>query len=237
MSFSVRRSLFLLSATFLIGLGGLACGGSDEAANDIVTDDSEGPIPSSEDAQNAINESLQAFNEYCIAPRAQGRDNEYPLTLFNPDPNASSFKYRQLQALVQAGLLEKTVQENEQRGLPIHRFALTKEGKQAQYEIARARDYTSMFCYATPQVVRIDSIKSVYTSDPDPLANVWFAYTYQNQEQWAESNAIQRVFRGLRSRPSPTDTLYTDQLLIRADSAWVDRRLTGYERPPSRPSP
>jgi hypothetical protein len=236
MSFSVRHSLFLLVTALLLGLGGLACGGSGETT-DIVTDDSEGPIPSPQDAQDALNEALQAFNEYCVAPRAQGRENEYPLALFNPDSNASSFRYRQLRALAQVGLLERYVEQDDQQGLPIHRFALTKKGRQARYDIAQARAYVSRFCYATPEVTRIDSIKSVYTSDPDPLANVWFSYTYQDLQPWAESREVQRVFRGLRSRPSRTDTIRTEQLLIRVDSAWVDRRLTGYERPPSRPSP
>jgi hypothetical protein len=236
MSLSARRTVLLLVATLVVGIGGLACGGSDEATDDIVTDDSKGPIPTPKEARQALNEALQAFNRHCIAPRAQGAENSYPLTLFNPNPSAPSYKYRQLQALAQAGLLTKEVARDE-RDLPVHRFALTEAGRSSQYDIAQARRYKPMFCYATPHVARLDSIKSVYTSDPKPLANVWFVYTYRNLGRWAESASIQRTFSGMPPLPSSSDTLRTEQLLIRADSAWVDRRLTGYDRPPDRPSP
>jgi len=236
MSFPARRSLLVLLATVLVGGGGLACGGSGETGMDIVTDDSEGPIPAPEDARTALNRAMQAFNRHCMFPRVQSESGSYPLTLFNPDPEAPSFKYRQVQALAEEGLLKKTVTKGE-RGLPIHRFALTEKGRAAQYDIARGRDYTPMFCYAIPHVARIDSIKSVYTSDPSPMARVWFAYTFRDLGRWATANDIQQSFPGSFSLPSPSDTLRTNQLLIRVDSAWVDRRLAGYDRPPSRPTP
>jgi len=229
------RLTVLLIAAIITGTGLLACGGSAETS-DVVTNDEEGPIPSAAQAQQALNEALQAFNDYCLAPNAQGPGATYPLALFNPNPNAPSFKYRQLWALTQAGLLDTTITRG-QRGLPVHRFRLTSDGRSVQYEIAQGRGYRPMLCYAVPKVTRIDSIKSVYTSGPNPLANVWFAFSYQNLGDWIESASVRRSFSGLPRRPSATDTLYTDQLLIEVDSAWVDRRLTGYDRPPDQPRP
>jgi hypothetical protein len=235
MDHPVLRSAVLLIAAIVVGAGLLACGGSAETS-DIDTDDSEGTVPNASQARQALNEALQAFNDYCLAPNAQGPGATYPLALFNPNPNAPSFKYRQLWALKQAGLLDTSVTRG-QRGLPVHRFRLTGAGRSAQYDIAQGRGYRPMFCYAVPEVVRIDSIKSVYTSGPNPLANVWFAFSYQNIGDWIDLASVRRSFTGLPPTPSSTDTLHTDQLLIEVDSAWVDRRLTGYERPPDQPSP
>ena len=139
-------------------------------------------------------------------------------------------------ALTRAGLLEEKITRDE-RGLPVHRFTIAKEGRTSHYDIAQGRRYEKRFCYAVPHVAKLDSIKAVYTSDPNPLANVWFTYAYRDLGRWAESRTIRRVFSGMPPLPSRTDTTRTEQLLIRVDSAWVDRRLTGYERPPSRPSP
>lgn len=232
MSLFVPRPALHLAAAILLGIGLLGCGGSEEF-EDVVTDEEEGPIPTPPQAERAVNEALQAFNEHCLAPQAQGRDAEYPLPLFNP--SASSFTYRQLRALSTVGLLDTTITQGK-RGLPVYRFALTETGRAAQYDIAQGRRYRPMFCYTTPQVVEVDSIKSVYTSGPNPLANVWFAYRYRPLAGWIDSTAVRRSFSGLPTAPSPTDTLRTNQLLMRADSAWVDRRLVGYERPPERPS-
>lgn len=227
------RAAVLLFSAALAGFGLLACGGSEES-RDVLTNDEEGPIPSPPEAQRALNEALKAFNDHCLAPRAQERDAPYPLALFNPD--ASSFSYRQLRALTDAGLLDTTITRSN-RGLPIYRFALTKAGRTAQYDIAEGRGYRPMFCYTVPQVVQLDSIKSVYTSGPNPLANVWFTYKHQPPADWVNASVIQRSFSGIPPTPSPTDTAHTDQLLMRVDSAWVDRRLTGYDRPPDAPSP
>lgn len=232
MSVPVTRAA-ILTVTVLVGLGFLACGGS-EKYSDVVTNDEEGPIPTPLQTRRALDQALKAFNEHCLAPRAQGPDADYPLPLFNP--NASSFQYRQLRALSQAGLLDTMITRGK-RGLPVHRFSLTKTGRTAQYDIARGRSYKSMFCYAVPRVVTVDSIKSVYTSGPNPLASVWFAYTYPELADWIESRPVRHSFSGLPPKPSPSDTVYTDQLLMRVDSAWVDRRLAGYDRAPQRPSP
>lgn len=233
MTLHTPRAAHCLIATVLVGLGLLACGGSEES-RDVVTDDEEGPIPTVSQAQQALNEALKAFNEHCVVPRAQGRDATYPLPLFNP--SATTFQYRQLRSLTEAGLLDTTITPGK-RGLPVHRFALTKTGRAAQYDIAEGRGYRKMFCYTVPQIIRVDSIKSVYTSGPNPLANVWFAYSYRGAADWIESRSVQRSFSGRPPRPEPNDTIRADELLMRIDSAWVDRRLTGYDRPPDRPSP
>lgn len=230
---NVFRVALLLTATLLVGLGLLACSGSEEV-NEIVKDDEEGPIPKAQQAEQALNEALTAFNDYCLFPRAQASSASYPIPLFNP--NESTLRYRQLRVLTEAGLLDTTITEGKQ-GLPIHRFALTETGRASQYDIAEARSYRPKFCYAIPEIARIDSIKAVYTSGPNPLAQIWFTYSYQDVADWIESRRVQRSFSGLPPRPSSSDTLHADELLMRVDSAWVDRRLTGYDRPPDRPSP
>lgn len=230
---NVSRVALFLTATLLVGLGLLACSGSEEV-NKIVKDDEEGPIPTAQQAERALKEALTAFNGYCLFPRAQASSASYPLRRFNP--NKSTLRYRQLRALTEAGLLDTTITKGK-RGLPVHRFALTETGRASQYDIAEGRSYRSKFCYAIPEITRIDSIKAVYTSGPNPLAQIWFTHGYQDVADWIESRRVQRSFSGLPPRPSSSDTLHTNKLLMQVDSAWVDRRLTGYDRPPDRPSP
>lgn len=237
MSGPASRPALLLLALALVAAGLLACGGGAETTHsDVATDTTQGPIPSVPGTRQALNTALRTFNPHCLAPAAQRRSGAYPIRLFNPSLDAPSFKYRELQALVQAGLLDTTVAEGA-RGLPVHEFRLTSAGRDAQYEIAQTRTYTPMFCYAVPRVVRLDSIKAVYNSGPNALANVWFSYSYQNLGEWRRSRLIRRSFSGLPPLPAPSDTLRTRQLLVRVDSAWIDRRLTGYGRPPDRSTP
>jgi len=221
----------VLVVTFLGG-GLLACSGGDEA---VVVRDEDGPVPAPADARPALNEALQAFNDYCLVPAAQGRDTTYPITLLNPGSGTSSYRYRQLSALRETGLLDTTVARSND-GLPIHRFALTQTGRESQYDIAGSQGYQRMFCYAIPRVTRLDSIKAVYNAGPNPLARVWFSYGYTDQAAWVESPAIRRSFSGLNPLPSPQARQSARKLLVRVDSAWVDRRLTGYDRPPDRPN-
>jgi hypothetical protein len=234
MSGSPSRAALLLVATLLTGLVLVACSGNTETTtSDVTTDTTKGPIPRTAGARQALNEALQTFNDYCLAPTAQGAEGEYPLEVFNPSPNAPSFKYRELRALAQVGLLDTSVVRGA-RGLPVHRFGLTDAGRSAQYDIAQGRSYKAMFCFGVPQVVRLDSIKAIYTSGPNPLARVWFAYSYQDIGEWRNAPAVRRAFSALPPLPSSSETLYTKQLLVRVDSAWIDRRLTGFARPPDR---
>jgi hypothetical protein len=92
-----------------------------------------------------------------------------------------------------------------------------------------------MFCYAVPEIARIDSIAARYNSGPNALAQVWFAYRYANRGKWVQSPAVQRAYSGLQSLPDRSPRT-SEILLVRVDSAWVDRRLTGYARPPENPN-
>ena len=227
-----RASLLALAAVVLGGL--LACSGGEEAS--VVIRDEEGPTPPPTEARRALNEALQAFNRYCLAPAAQGSGTTYPIALVQSGSGEASYRFRQLSALRQAGLLDTTM-ERSNGGLRVHRFGLTESGHQSQYEIARGQGYRRMFCYAVPRVTRLDSIKAVYNAGPNPLARVWFRYGYGDFGTWVESPAVQRAFSGLDPLPARQAGQTTQKLLIRVDSAWVDRRLTGYERPPERPRP
>ena len=219
--------------TFLV-LAVVACSGSEEST--VVTDDEEGPIPSATEARKALNEALQAFNRYCLTPSAQGGESSYPISLVSPGSSQPSFRYRQLWALTQAGLLDTTMATTN-GGLSLHRFHLSASGRQSQYEIAQGQGYTKMFCYAVPRVTELDSIKARYNAGPNALAQVWFKYSYEDLGRWVESPPIQRTFSGLSPIPSARSQSSAEKLLVRVDSAWVDRRLTGYERPPARPRP
>ena len=215
-----------------LGAGLFACSGGEEA---VVVREDEGPAPAPADARVALNEALQAFNDYCLVPAAQGSDTTYPIALVNPGSSTSSYRYRQLLALREAGLLDTTVARSS-GGLPVHRFGLTETGRESQYDIAGSQSYQRMFCYAIPRVTRLDSIKAVYNAGPNPLAQVWFSYGYTDQASWVESPALQHSFSGLDPLPSPQSRRSARKLLVRVDSAWVDRRLTGYDRPPERPN-
>jgi hypothetical protein len=232
MSVPARASLLALAVVVLGGV--LACSGGEEAS--VVVNDEEGPAPSPTEARTALNEALQAFNRYCLAPAAQGSGTSYPIALVRSGTGESSYRYRQLSALRRAGLLDTTVARST-GGLLVDRFGLTPSGRQSQYEIAQGQGYRRMFCYAVPRVTRLDSIKAIYNAGPNPLARVWFTYGYGDQGTWVESAAVQRAFSGLDPLPDRQARRSTNKLLIRVDSAWVDRRLTGYERPPERPSP
>lgn len=235
MSGPLSRAALLSCATLFTGLILVACGSNTETtSSDVVTDTTQGPVPSPADTRQALNEALQTFNNYCLAPAAQDAEGEYPVELFNPSPTAPSFKYRELRALAQVGLLDTSVVRGA-RGLPVHRFGLTDAGRSAQYDIAQGRSYKAMFCFGVPRVVRVDSIKAVYNSGPNPLARAWFAYSYQDVGDWRNAPAVRRAFSALPPLPSSNETLYTRQLLVRVDSAWIDRRLTGFARPPERP--
>lgn len=219
----------------VVVLGGvLACSGGEEAS--VVIRDEEGPAPAPPEARRALNEALQAFNRYCLAPAAQGSGTTYPIALVQSGSGEASYRFRQLSALRQAGLLDTTV-ERSNGGLLVHRFGLTPSGRQSQYEIAQGQGYRRMFCYAVPRVARLDSVKAVFNAGPNPLARVWFTYSYGDLGAWAESADVKRAFSGLDPLPARQARRSTNKLLVRVDSAWVDRRLTGYERPPKRPSP
>ena len=232
MSLPARAPLLVIAAVVLGGV--LACSGGEEAS--VTIRDEEGPVPSPVETRTALNEALQAFNQYCLAPTAQGSGTTYPIALVRSGSGESSYRYRQLAALRQAGLLDTTVTRSD-GGLLVHRFGLTESGRQSQYEIAEGQGYRRMFCYAVPRVTRLDSIKAVYNAGPNPLARIWYTYGYENRGDWVESAAVQRTFSGVDPLPAPQTRPSTDALLVRVDSAWVDRRLTGYERPPERPSP
>lgn len=207
----------------------LACSGSEQS---IVIDDEDGPVPTPVEAERALNEALQSFNEYCIT----ATESSYPVTIVNRNRGESSYQFRKLSALTEAGLLDSTLVQTD-GNLPVHRFSLTQKGRETQFDIAQGRGYKSRFCYAVPAVARLDSIKSVYNSGPNPLARIWFTYEYKDRKRWSESPAIQRTFSSLPSVPSSQEKQAAKELLTRIDTTWVDRRLTGFERRPDRSQP
>lgn len=231
----VRHSAVLLVTTFVLGISLLACGGSDEAtAPEVVIEDKKGPVPTPEKTEPALNEALQAFNKYCVSPRAES-EAEFPVKLINPNSRSPTHQYQQLWVLKQIGLLDTTATEST-GGLPVHEFSITEKGERTRYDIAQSRGYQRMFCYGVPRVSRIDSIKSVYNAGPNELAKVWFKYRIEDRRSWGESAAVRNTFPGVSSLPASGTQRSAEELLVQVDSAWVDRRLTGYSRPPEGPA-
>lgn len=235
MSASVHRPPVLLLTTLFLGIGLLACGGSDEATTpDAVIKEEEGPAPTAEKAKTALTEAVQAHNRYCVHPRAE-QNAAFPITLVNPSSRSPTHQYQQLWVLQQVGLLDTTASKST-GGLPVHRFSMTRKGERTRYDIARSRGYQRMFCYGVPTVARIDSIKSIYNAGPNNLAKVWFAYRVENRRSWGDTSAVRNVFSNVPSLPRPNTAFTSEELLVQVDSAWVDRRLTGYSRPPEGPA-
>lgn len=230
----VRQSAILF-ATLVLCLGILACGGSDKAASpSIVIEEEKGPAPTPEESRTALDEALRAFNRYCVSPLAEQEAN-FPIKLINPKTRAQTHQYQQLWVLKQIGLLDTTATEST-GGLPVHEFSITRKGERTRYDIAQSRGYQRMFCYGVPKVSRIDSIKAIFNSGPNELAKVWFAYGVENRRSWGKSAAVRNTFPGVSTLPPTGTERRTEQLLVQVDSAWVDRRLTGYSRPPKGPA-
>lgn len=234
MNASVHRLPVLLITSFLVGVGLLACSGSEETKRtNIVIEEKQGPAPSADAAETALNESLRAYNPYCVSPRAES-SAEFPVTLINPSSRAPTHQYQQLWVLHQNGLLDTTLASST-GGLPVHKFSITPKGERTRYDIAQSSEYRRMFCYGVPMVTQIDSIKSVYNTGPNELAKVWYRYTVEKRRSWGQSRGVRNTFPGVTPLPAPGTQRAAEDLLVQVDSAWVERRLTGYDRPPKGP--
>lgn len=231
----------VLYTTLVLGLGLLACSGSgnttttdtDTDTNTIINNE-EGPAPSIEEAQKALNEALRAYNPYCLGPRAEN-SADFPITLINPSARSPTHQYQQLWVLKEIGLLDTTATEST-GGLPVHEFSITRQGERTRYDIAQSGGYRRMFCYGVPSVTRIDSIKALYNAGPNDLAKVWFTSRVEKRRSWSDSVAVRNTFPGVTPLPPPKAQHSWEELLVQVDSAWVDRRLTGYGRPPNGPA-
>lgn len=222
---SVRQLFFLVAGTLVVGLGLLSCG-ETKPTSDVPISNEYGAAPTPSEARSALNAAFEAFNDYCLSPGQQGARISFPFSLVNPETQNRTFQYRQLEALLQVGLLD-TSHVEARRGLPLVRFALTQKGKEAQYNIVKGRGRQTAFCYAVPQVTALDSIKSIFNSGPNPLAKVWFSYQYQNRGEWINADSIQKVFANIRSLPQPNQNESAEKLLVRVGTTWTDRRLAG----------
>lgn len=230
-----RPFYILLGGALLTSLSLLSCG-ETKPATDVLISNEMGPTPTPEEARAALNEALEAFNDHCILPGEQGAQITFPFSLLNPSTRNRTFQYTQLQALVGVGLLD-TTRVRVRGGLPVVRYTLTPKGKKARHDIVYGRSRRTAFCYAVPQVVRLDSIKSRFSSSPNPLAEVWFSYHYQHRGQWVKTDSIQETFATIRSLPERNSPQSAKKVLIRVnDTTWVDQRLPGTAAPRRRPS-
>lgn len=215
----------LFTGALLASLSLLACG-ETKPTSDVVISNEMGPTPTPDEARAALNDALEAFNDHCILPGEQGAHITFPFSLINPNTRNRTFQYSQLQALVTVGLLD-TTQVEARGGLPVVRYSLTPKGKNARYEVVQGRSRRTAFCYAVPQVARLDSIKSSFNSGPNSPVQVWFSYQYEHRGQWVKTDSIQKTFANLRSLPEQNTPQSGKNVLIRMDTTWVDQRLAG----------
>lgn len=222
---SARQLFFLAAGTLLVGVGLLSCG-ETKSTSTVPISNNYGAAPTPTEAQAALNAAFAAYNDYCLSPGQQGAHISFPFSLVNPGTQNRTFQYRQLEALVQVGLLD-TSHVEARRGLPLVRFSLTQKGKKAQYNVVKGQGRRTAFCYAVPKVTGLDSIKSVFNSGPNPLAKVWFSYQYQKRGEWVNADSIQKVFANIRSLPQRNQPESAEKLLVRVGTTWTDRRLVG----------
>lgn len=215
----------------LLGASVVACGGGTRSN---TVDEQRGLVPTPAEAEEAINEALQALNEYCVSPGAFRGDASFPLSVVNPNPDQPSFQNRELMVLTEAGLLDTTLVE-EDGSVPIQKFSLSPRGEKALSRIVRGRRTSPMFCYAFPRVARLDSVKAVQSRAPGRQAEVWFGFHYRETADWIDTPAVARIFSGLPSPPPPEDTMQAKERLTRFNGRWMDQRLTGNEDYLARP--
>lgn len=211
--------------TVLLAASVIACGG--DGVSQTVDEQTE-LVPTAAEAEDAINQALQALNHYCVSPGAFRGDVSFPLSVVNPNSDQPSFQNRELMVLTEAGLLDTTLVE-EDSSVPIQKFSLTPNGEKAFSRIVRGRRTSPMFCYAFPRVARLDSVKAVPSRAPGRQAEVWFGYHYRETADWIETPAVERIFSGLPSPPPPEDTMQAKERLTRFKGRWMDQRLTGNE--------
>jgi DNA-binding PadR family transcriptional regulator len=216
-----RRSAFSLAAALAIGLLLAACSGS----GGTLTDPEGRPIPSDDAARDALNESLRSFNEACLAPQAMEQNDEFPITLIEPDTTRPTVAVRQLFSLESAGLLthERTVDD---RGLVRTTFRLTERGEEARETVYQFRGWRSAICYARPRVTRIDTVIAIKDRTPRPLAEVTFAFRYGEAAPWTRQREVQRQFPETRRFTQGTRSTETDrQTLVQTDDGWRALRV------------
>ena len=216
-----RRFVSPLVAAFVIGLLLAACSGSGSTR----TDPEGRLIPSEDAARDALNESLQSFNEACLAPQAMEQNDEFPITLIEPDTTRPTVAVRQLFSLESAGLLthDRTVDD---RGLVRTTFRLTERGEEARETVYQFRGWRPAICYAQPRVTRIDTVIAIKDRTPRPLAEVTFAFRYGEATPWARRQDIQRQFPETRMFTRSTRSTETDrQTLVQTDDGWRALRV------------
>lgn len=226
----LRRSVCPLVAALVVGLLLAACSG----AGSTRTDPEGRPIPSDDAARDALNESLRSFNEACLAPQAMEQNDEFPITLIEPDTTRPTVAVRQLFSLESAGLLmhERTV---DNRGLVRTTFRLTERGEKARETVYQFRGWRSAICYAQPRVTRIDTVIAIKDRTPRPLAEVTFAFRYGEAAPWARGQELQRQFPETRMFTQGSRSTETDrQTLVQTDDGWralrVIRRKQGQQQ-------
>jgi len=223
------RSLSFFSLVFLITLW-TACSGAD-----TVTDDAGRQMPSENAAEDAIEESLSSFNKACISPQALSQGETFPVTLIEPDTTRPTVAVRQFLTLQEAGLVTSN-RVIEDRGLVKNTFTLTKDGQKSESTVYQFRGWRSALCYATPEVVRIDTVYALRQRGPRPLAEVRFAYSLVDVTEWTRLDAIQESFPDIQDVLDQAGQTQSDQqTLVLTDTGWralrVIRRTGGEEAP------
>lgn len=221
---SVRRSLMLaavVGATLVA-----ACSGGPRLSPDGL------PLPSENAAEDALNESLRAYNEACLVPDALGQRDNFPVTLIVSDTTDPSFRFQQLQALESIGLVLSR-RDTTSRRLVRQQFSLTEDGQDAVQTVFSFRGERTAICFATPEVTRIDTIRALKTRSPRPVAEIDFAYRYDDVAEWTQQEPVRRTFPNLPALLQRLDAPQTGRQTIQqlGDDRWRDVRLVGRTDP------
>ena len=205
----------------------VACGGS---SGTVVEDDASVPLPAVDEARRLLNESMTAFNTACIVPNLLKGGQDFPVTVIAPNRRERFTRYRQLNALHEAGILRPDTSTSRQ--LERLTFRLTEKGQATRARIVVGRGEQAALCFAQPRVVSLDTIKALDGRTNRPLAEVVFQYEYSPIDGWAKHPEVEREFSAVRrfERQTANGVQSTRQTLVQTDDGWVDVRLRGVRR-------
>ncbi|PEN14247.1 hypothetical protein CRI94_04195 [Longibacter salinarum] len=225
------RPLALVCALCLTGLF-VACSGAE-----TTTDESGRPMPSESAAEDAITESLIAFNDACINPQALSQGETFPVTLIEPDTTRPTVAVRQFLTLEDAELLSSNRIVDE-RGLVKNTFTLTDDGQKSLKTVYQFRGWRSAFCYATPEVTEIDTIFALRQRAQQPLAEVQYSYELTDVEDWARRDDIQRNYRDVPDILRETNqTKSGRETVALTDTGWRSLRVIRRTDESNEPTP
>lgn len=210
----------------------VACSGAE-----TTTDETGRPMPSENAAEDAIEQSLIAFNDACINPQSLSQGETFPVTLIEPDTTRPTVAVRQFLTLEDAGLVSSN-RVVDDRGLVKNTFTLTKEGEKSLETVYQFRGWRSALCYASPEVTRIDTVFALRQPAQRPLAEVRYAYQLTDVAEWARRDDIQQSYPDIRDVLRDTDTAQSGrETVVLTETGWRALRVIRRTDESNQPQP